>query len=177
MTLRETSIEMQIETRLDLSIYARPLDQPETEWQDYDQGAGIFNLAAGYEYGIRARNIDDDDLAHLCRRLAEIKSVTYLNLAENRKVTDEGAARIAGLPWLTRLNLSSCTIHNSILTNLRPLKKLQYLDLSYCNRLGDDCLRALKFYQNLKYLDLQGCVRITHAGVKRFSRRGLTVHQ
>lgn len=165
------------QTQLPISIYSRALGQPETDWQEFDQGPGLINLDQEYEYCVRARNIDDTDLAALCRSLVNCKTVIFINLAENRNVTEIGIAHLASLPWLTRLNLSSCSIHNSSLGVLSSLKKLSYLDLSYCNRISDEGLRHLKLLRNLTYLDIQGCVRITHAGVKRFTRRGLTVHQ
>ncbi len=177
MNFPQTTSATQFETHLEISVESRPIDQADADWQAYDQGPGIIQLAEGFEYCVRARNIDNNDLAQLCKQLAGCRAVTYLNLAENRKITDEGVVRIAGLPWLTRLNLSSCTIHNSFLATLTPLKKLRYLDLSYCNHLGDESLRALKSFQNLIFLDVQGCIHITHAGVRRTARRGLTVHQ
>lgn len=172
-----TSVEISFQTQLPVSVYSRPVNLPEADWQEFDQGPGSISLNYEYEYCVRARNINDADLAALCRSLVECKPVTFLNLAENRNVTEIGIAHLASLPWLTRLNLSSCSIHNSSLGVLSSLKKLRYLDLSYCNRISDEGLRSLKLLRNLTYLDIQGCVRITHAGVKRFTRRGLTVHQ
>ena len=166
------------DTQFAVSILTRPLDQPaQVEWQDYDQGPGRFAIPAGFEAALRIKNIDDDDLIRLVADLESCKALTFLNLAENRKLSDRGVAKITGLDWLTRLNLSSCTISNKALEALLPLKKLTYLNLSYCNRLTDDALRSVKKFPRLAYLDVQGCPKITHAGVRRYEKRGLTIHR
>ena len=166
------------ETEFEVNVLIRQAQptQPVAEWQEFDQGPGKFTIPQGYQAGVRARNIDDDDLEKLVADLVACKVVTFLNLAENRKITERGIARLALLDWLTHLNLSSCSLNNGVLETLLPLKKLEYLNLSYCNRLTDDALRPLKKYPRLVYLDIQGCPKITHAGIRRYQKRGLTIH-
>ncbi len=166
-----------LDTNLAVTIFTRPLGQPTAEWQELDQGPGRITIPGEYEVYVRARNIDDVELYGLVRALVEVPHLTYLNLSENRKISDVGLSRLAPLTSLTRLNLSSCSITGQGLSNLTPLKKLEVLDISYCNRLTDESLRVLKTMPRLMSIDIQGCVKTSHAGVRKIERRGLTIHR
>jgi hypothetical protein len=164
------------ETDLPVMLLTRPRDGLDVDWALFDRGPGKWEMPASSEVSLHAKNIDDDDLYRLIRSLTALKNLTYLNLAENRKITDLGLSRLPALPWITRLNLSSCSITNAGLQYVAALTRLEYLNISYCNRITDEGLRALKSLNRLAYLDLQGCVKTTHAGVKKIERRGLTIH-
>jgi len=38
-------------------------------------------------------------------------------------------------------------------------------------------MRPLKALTRLTYLDLQGCVKVTHSAIVSLERRGLTIHK
>lgn len=165
------------DTDLPVTIYIRSMARPKTEWAELDNGPGRISIPASHEVNLRVRNIGDDELYLLVKAVKDLAGLTTLNLSENRKVTDEGLSRLALLPGLTYLNLSSCSITNLGLASLAALKKLEHLDISYCNRISDEGLRNIKSLNRLEFLDIQGCVKTSHAGVKRIERRGLTIHR
>lgn len=165
------------ETDLPVTIFIRPTAEPRTEWVEFEVGPGRISIPVDHEVYLRARNIDDDELYALVKAVKDLVGLTTLNLAENRKITDEGLTRLLLLPRLTHLNLSSCSITNRGLATLTALKKLEHLNISYCNRVSDDGLKQLKLLNRLAFLDIQRCVKTSHAGVKRIERRGLTIHR
>lgn len=175
--MTETLSISTFETDLPVTVYLRLLGATAQEWVEFDQGPGRLSIPPQNEIYLRVKNIDDDELYRLVKSVSSLPGLTYLNLSENRKVTDAGLARLAALPGLTRLNLSSCNITNQGLPHLMALKKLAHLDLSYCNRISDEGLRALKSLHRLAFLDLQGCVKTSHAGIRKIERRGLTIHR
>lgn len=175
--MKETMPEFILETNLAVTIFTRPLGQSADEWQELDQGPGRIPIPENCEIYLRARNIDDEELFSLVKVLIDIPHLTYLNLSENRKISDVGLSRLAPLTTLTRLNLSSCSITGQGLSYLKALKKLEILDISYCNRLTDEALRVLKGMPRLTSIDIQGCVKTSHAGVRKIERRGLTIHR
>lgn len=164
-------------TTLPVIVHVRPAGDATADWQELDRGEGVIHLPEGQEVSIRVHNIDDQELAQLVKEVAHLKTLTYLNLSENRKVDDDGIKLLKALPQLTRLNLSSCSITNTALDHLRALARLESLDLSYCNRLTDPGLKALKNLPRLTYVDLQGCVKITNGGLARLRRPNLTIHR
>jgi len=156
-------------------VYTRPADAPPADWQEFDQGPGIFHIQSDYEVMVRIKNIDDQQLRALVRELKDFTPLVYLNLSENRKVTNTGLEYVRELEQLRMLNLSSCSLTDEGLTQLAGMVNLEFLDLSYCNRLHDTGLKHLRTLPRLKHLHLQGCLRITKAGVARFGRRSLTI--
>lgn len=177
MTEISTPANSYFETSLDLWLLIQPTGSELDEWQVYEQGPGRFVIPSGFEACVRIKNIDDLVLLHLVEEVAICPAVVYLNLSENRKITDEGLRRIAGLNLLKILNLSSTGITDRGLVWLKDLKHLKVLNLSYCNRLSDAGLKHLRSISGLTYLDLQGCPRIHHAAIIKYvARRGLTIH-
>lgn len=166
---------IEFSTTFPLQVLIRPTGQPGAEWQEYDRGEGLYRIPAGNDVSVRVHNIDDQDLGRLVRDIAGIPTLTFLNLSENRKITDDGLRALKALPNLTGLNLSSCSITNVGLGYLAPLTRLETLDLSFCNRITDAGLKALRSLNRLTYLNLQGCVKMTNAGLVRFGRKGLTI--
>ena len=162
---------------LPIVIFCRPADQPTEEWKELDRGPGYFNLPEGQEVMIKVKQIDDDDLCQLSQNLAGYKMITFLDLAENRKVTDDGLECLKTLPQLVYLNLSSCDITNTGLPYLLELQRLRVLNLSYCHRLTDIGLRTLKGLPYLVFLDLQGVLKITKAGMSKIQKAGLTIRR
>jgi Leucine-rich repeat (LRR) protein len=114
---------------------------------------------------VRIKSIDNQDLADLVRELQTVEPLRFLDLSENRNVSNEGLARLRGLPQLTGLNLSSCGITSSGVEFLRELPQLEYLNLSFCNKLTDQVVKILENMRRLTYVDLQGCLSITNGAI------------
>ncbi len=166
---------IEFSTTFPLQVLIRPAGSVTAEWQEFDRGEGLYHLPPGHEVYIRVHNIGDQELARLIREIAGIPTLTYLNLSENRKITDDGLRQLKALPGLTGLNLSSCGITNVGLGYLAVLTRLETLDLSFCNRITDAGLKSLRPLTRLAYLNVQGCVKMTNAGLVRFGRKGLTI--
>jgi hypothetical protein len=160
---------------LPIIILTRP-EGSSQDWQEFDRGPGYFDIPADFEVRIRLKSINDEDLLTLVRELEEVEGLRFLDLAENRNVTNTGLGRLKSLPQLVGLNLSSCTINNTGLESLKPLRQLAYLDLSYCSRLQDNALKTLDAMRNLTYVNLLGCLHISKGGLARVRRRNLEIH-
>jgi hypothetical protein len=146
------------------------------DWQDLDRGPGYFEIPADFEVRIRLKSSNDEDIRILVQELEEVQALRFLDLAENRNVTNVGMARLKSLRQLTGMNLSSCTISNNGLVSLRQLPYLAYLDLSYCNRLEDNALKTLEAMRSLTYVSLLGCLRISMGGLARVRRKNLEIY-
>jgi len=172
--------EARFESTLPITVLIRPAgmereDGGPDDWQVLDEGPGIFRIPAGNEVGVRYKSGDDRGLGALVAELEDLAPLRYLNLGENRKITDGGLARLAPLTRLEWLNLSSVDITSKGLAHLAVLPNLQVLDLSYCNRLTDEAVKPLRSLTRLRYLNLQACFKMTMSGMKRLERRGLTI--
>lgn len=161
---------------LPITVYTRPVETG-ADWQELDRGPGYFSIPAGHEVRVRIKSIADEDLLLLVEELRDVAALRFLDLSENRNVTNEGLARLRGLPQLTGLNLSSCSITNTGLKQLADLPRLSHLNLSYCNRLSDEAIKILEGIHHLTYANLQGCLSITRAALSRVRRRSLTIYR
>jgi hypothetical protein len=168
-------------TSLPVVIFTRPVTDPPAwdreGWREFDRGPGIFTIPAGSAASVLARNIGDDKVETLAAEVAPCASIIELDLAENRKITDESLEFLVGLKYVYSLNLSSCSLTATGMQTLCLMTHLERLNMSYCNRINDEGLKLLKSLVNLEYLDLQGCVKISHGGVSRLRRLGLTIHE
>lgn len=167
---------------LPVIVYTRPMGSAFVgaafvDWQEFDCGPGYFTIPAGMEVRVRLKGIDDNTLVALIRELESVAALRYLDLSENRNITNEGLRHLPALKQITGLNLNSCSITSSGLEYLRGLTKLVYLNLSYCNRLTDSSLKTLEAMRNLTYVDLQSCLSITKAAFSRVRRRDLTIYR
>jgi hypothetical protein len=168
--------EVSFSSALPIIVLTRPSGgDPLGDWQEFDRGPGYFHIPAGYEARIRMKTVGNDELSQLSRELANCQIVSYLDLSENRNITDHGMVYLKLFRGLTGLNLSSCSLSNKGLEFLKGLN-LTNLDLSFCNRITDDGLKSLKNLPHLTRLNLQGCVKVTHNGIARISRSGLVIH-
>ena len=161
---------------LPIIVYRYQPGQHPSEWREVDRGPGIFHLDLTDQAVIRARNIDDRGVALLTQEIGARSWITFINLSENRKVTDEGVRLLAELKQITGLNLSSCSLNDGGLSYLSSLAHLQHLNLSFCNRITDVGLKHIRKLSRLTYLDLQGCVKVTQKGIALLDRRNLTIH-
>lgn len=167
--------ETSFSSTLPIVVLTRPAGQ--SDWQVLDEGPGFFTIPAAHEAAVRLRLGSDAVLRTLIPEIAGCPALTYLNLSENRGITDRGLEYLSAAPQITMLNLSSCDVTNEGLRALKALSRLEHLELSYCNRLTDNALLALRDLTRLEYLDLLGCLKMTHAALKRFNKRGLIIHR
>jgi hypothetical protein len=165
-------------TSLPLAAYYHPAgDPPTADWHELERGPGYISLPAESEMRLRIKTIDDATLAVLVREIGTTPWITALDLSENRNISDQGLKYLSSLKQLTFLNLSSCGITAEGLSHLSRLSRLQVLDLSFCNRLSDAGLKYLRPLSNLSLLNVQGCVKLSHGGLAKLQRRGLTIHE
>ncbi len=169
--------EQSFVTTLPITVFIRPQVSPPPDWQEFDHGPGYIGLPDKVDVGIRARMLDDAGLRVLIEETQGLTNLVYLNLAENRRISNEGLESLKALREVEILNLSSVDLTNAGLPHLLRLPRLAHLDLSYCNRITDVGLKTLRGLDNLVSLNLQGCVKVTHGGITRISRRGLTVRK
>ena len=162
---------------LPATFYSRPIASPPPDWVEIEIGPGPIGLPENQEYGFRIHNIDNQDLKTLVAEIAEVSPLTYINLSENRKITDDALVYLRDFSDLVYLNLSSCSLRNNGLAYLQEIPSLETLDLSYCNRLTGRALKNLQDLPNLAALNLQGCVKITNADVVRFKKQGLVINK
>lgn len=161
---------------LPIIVYSRP-EGSDVDWKDLDRGPGYFRVPEGHEIRVRIKSIGDEELLILVKELQDVEPLRFLDLAENRNVTNTGLARLPGLPRLTGLNLSSCSITNTGLKHLAGLPHLSHLNLSYCNRLDDGAIKILEGMRHLTYVNLLGCLNVSRAAITRVRRRSLEIHR
>lgn len=150
---------------------------PQVDWQEVDRGPGYFRVAPGDAVRVRIKSIGDERLHILVEELRDLPGLRSLDLSENRNLTDAGLKRLKPLAQLEELILSSTNLTWRSLEHLSALPHLERLDLSYCNRINDSAVKGLRELKRLEYLDLQGCLSITHAGVSKIQRPGLTIRR
>ena len=147
------------------------------DWQEFDRGPGIFTIPADEYLGIRAQGLHDPDIRKLTAELLPVENLRYLNLTENRGISNEGMAAVGALKQLRYLNIGACDINSQGLAFLPQLVNLEYLNLSYCNRINEKAAPYIQKLPRLRYLDLQGCIKINTGGMKKFEKKGLTIHK
>ena len=174
--MSESEASQQFSSTMPIIVYTRPADS-NGDWQELDRGPGYFTIPDGSVARVRIKSISDYELTTLVDELQGFAALRFLDLAENRNVTNAGLARLRALPQLTGLSLSSCSITNAGLEHLRALPNLVWLDLSYCNRLNDAALKPLEAMRTLTFVNLQGCLGIGRAGLARMRRRTLEIQR
>lgn len=157
-------------------VLTRPTDSSE-DWQELDRGPGYFTVPDGHAVRVRIKSINDSDLHDLVKELQNLEILRFLDLSENRNITNTGMSRLHNLPQLSGLNLSSCTITSAGIEHLHGLNHLTYLNLSFCNKLNDQVLKIIENMRNLTYVDLQGCLSVTNGGISRIRRKNLEIYR
>ena len=94
-----------------------------------------------------------------CTILATVESLTSLNLSQNERITNRGAAALAALTNLRALNLSNTRVNSSALRFFAGLVKLQSLAMYGCRGI-DDTERLDKLQNDLPNLK---CLRLNNA--------------
>ena len=78
-----------------------------------------------------------------CIHLAKLENLTSLNLSQNERITNRGAASLANLVNLRALNLSNTRVNSAALRFLGGLVKLQSLALYGCRGIDDSASISL----------------------------------
>jgi hypothetical protein len=160
-----------------IQVLVRPTGGDLLSWKELDLGPGYFRIEPGTEVGVRIHSTNDETLREIVQEFQACKSLSHLDLSENRKISDTGIEYLLHLNSLRELNLSSCDITNDVFSTLKVFSGLEILNLSFCPRISDIGLKSIRDLKNLVYLDLQGCPRITRAGLAWIERAGLTIHK
>lgn len=84
--------------------------------------------------------------------------------------TDLGLDPVASVTELRTLNLSGLGISGRGLARLKPLAKLERLDVHGCKRVGDEAVEALAGLSALKWVDVRD-TGFTAAGIAELNRR------
>ena len=169
-----------LSTEQEITLYTIPCGEESPrwlEWQEYDRGPGIFHIPSSLYLGVKAQGLHDRDIRKLTEELLPVENLRYLNLAENRGITNDGMKSIGMLKQLRYLNIGACDINNQGLEFLPSLVNLEYLNLSYCNRITEKISPFIQKLPKLSYLDLQGCIKINTGGLKKLEKKGLTIHK
>ena len=166
--------EFRLSTELPVNLFVIPCESVSNrwaEWQEYDSGPGIFRFSNNVYLGIRAQGLHDPEIRQLVNDLKPVENLRYLHLAENRGITNDGMASVGMLRQLRYLNIGACDINNQGMGFLPGLVNLEYLNLSYCNRITEKAAPFVQKLPKLKYLDLQGCIKINTGGLKKFEKK------
>ena len=167
-------------TETDAALFTIPCEAVSSrwlDWQEFDKGPGIFHIPSDLFLGIRAQGFHDAEIRQLAEDLLPVENLRYLNLTENRGISNSGMAAVGSLRQLRYLNIGACDINNQGMAFLPNLVNLEYLNLSYCNRITEKCAPFIQKLPKLKYLDLQGCIKINTGGLKKFEKKGLTIYK
>ncbi len=167
-------------TELDVVLYTIPCEETSPrwlDWQEFDRGPGFFQIPADHFLGVRAQGLHDAEIRRLTADLQPVENLRYLNLSENRGITNEGMSSVGTLRQLRYLNIGACDINNQGMAFLPSLTNLEYLNLSYSNRITEKAAPFVQKLPRLTYLDLQGCIKINTGGLKKFEKKGLTIHK
>lgn len=174
------SYNYRLSTELEMILYTIPCEAVSSrwlDWQEYDRGPGIFHFSPDVYLGIRAQGLHDAEIRKLAEDLKPVENLRYLNLTENRGITNQGMASVGILRQLRYLNIGACDINNQGMEFLPNLVNLEYLNLSYCNRITEKTAVFVQKLPKLKYLDLKGCIKINTGGLKKFEKKGLTIYK
>lgn len=169
-----------LETGLEIVLYTVPCGEESSrwlDWREFDRGPGIFRIPDDVYLGVRAQGLHDAEIRQLAEDLLPVESLRYLNLAENRGISNDGIAAVGKLRQLRYLNIGACDLNNQGMAFLPCLTNLEYLNLSYCNRITEKTAPYVQKLPKLKYLDLQGCIKINTGGLKKFEKKGLTIYK
>ncbi len=112
-------------SRYEIQVLVRPEGSDAGSWQELDRGPGYFRIEPGLEVGIRIRQSDDLAIKEIFEEIRPCSNLIYMNLSENRNVSDNSLEGLAQFVHLNDLNLSSCDITDDIFPTLRKLSRLQ----------------------------------------------------
>lgn len=169
-----------LSTEQEIILYTIPCNEvsfSRQDWQEFDRGPGIFYIPENVYLGVRGQGLHDAEIRKLVEDLLPIDNLRYLNLTENRGISNSGMAAVGKLKQLRYLNIGACDLNNEGMAFLPGLTNLEYLNLSYCNRITEKTATFIQKLPRLKFLDLQGCIKINTGGLKKFEKKGLTIYK
>ena len=169
-----------LSTEQEITLYTIPCEEVSSrwlDWREFDRGPGIFYIPQNVFLGVRAQGLHDPEIRKLAEDLLPVENLRYLNLTENRGITNTGMAAVGKLKQLRYLNIGACDLNNEGMAFLPGLTNLEYLNLSYCNRITEKSAVYVQKLTRLKYLDLQGCIKINTGGLKKFEKKGLIIYK
>jgi hypothetical protein len=96
----------------------------------------------------------------------DVNGVSFSKRNANRKNVE----LLAALPDLTTLRLYETDATDEIVRLLRPLTRLQSLDLGFCQRITDASVDGIVRLRELQFLNLGFCRRVTGKGFSQLGR-------
>ena len=166
-----------IETSFPVEILVRPDNQPDIEWIKLDDGPGYFNIPDGMVAEIIIRNLNDDTIKPMIEEIQYVNGLISFNLSENRNVGNKGMRFIPMLTQIIHLNLSACGLNDYGIDPIIKMNNLRFLDLSYCTRLTDLSIKKIGEMRYLEEVYLRGIPKISHAALKKIERRDLVIRR
>ncbi|XP_039219739.1 dynein regulatory complex subunit 6 isoform X2 [Crotalus tigris] len=107
-------------------------------------------------------HVSDISLVKISERCPNL---IYLNLHNCQLVTDTGMQAMTAMASLAYLNISRIGITDQVLCT--ELKKLDYVDLSFCRHISNATLKNLSLNcRKLTCLIMVGCVKINDSGIQ-----------
>lgn len=107
------------------------------------------------------KKVTDDGL----KELADLKGLKRLNLFFNEQITDSGVGHLKGLSTLEELTLSNTGVSDAGLAELKDLTRLKKLHLAGAIRLTDKAIETVKGFDQLEDLSLPSTV--TEKGLEK----------
>lgn len=151
---------------LAIAFRIKPWTPPEAPWHDLGATPGAVTLPPEHDVEMLPDVNNDAEIAQLAEEAkaaglaGAIKSVSLFYADE---VTDQGLVHLQALICLEDLNLTHTQISDAGLACLSSFPHLQRLALSLCT-ITDESMLDLRNLQELCYLSLFGCQRITDVG-------------
>ena len=111
---------------------------------------------------LRSAEITDEGLTYL-KEMPELKEVVVVKAG----ITGKGVAHLLAVPRLERLGLSSCNKETmtQVVENAPKFTALKWLDLSSTS-ISDAELKQLKLFPSLIHLNLRSCRQVTDKGLQ-----------
>lgn len=91
--------------------------------------------------------------------------LTYVNLSDNQKITDEGLANFRGCRHVEQLRLDRTPVTDEGLANFGNCTNLRHLSLERTG-ISNEGLRQLQKCNGMRYVDLHDVTKVTDGGLK-----------
>jgi hypothetical protein len=130
----------------------------------------LRNFTVSVEFPGRSRNQPSRPLRLAHRELRALSQIRGLHLVWFT-ADDETLRQVAQLRQLESLDLVNMPISDDGLAALANCDRLEFLSLSRCDRLTDNCVDSLAKVPALKTLILSECNHLTEAGIEQLAVR------
>lgn len=154
-------------------------NEPEN-WEELGTTPGSVTIPPEYNVKLIPGDLNRETfpiwLRHLIRNLkVEDIIVKYLDLSEQKEITDENLTLLEQFPQLEWLDLSSTEITSRSFASLNRLKKLKHLYLNNCRWVTDASVRSIRELHHLVDLQLAENPMVSNEGLKYLQKMtGLT---